>query len=126
LSEFLKPLEGVHATAKPITKFVSFAMALGFYLSKTSFHLNALQVSWRTTPVPLFADGAASRSEIVELKLEKFPGMPEFLSRRGYSLVAVLRSGEKRHMLHFAGREPALEIGQLLAAEMQKPGPQGG
>lgn len=125
LSEWLRPLEGAHATAKPITKVVSFVMALWFYLSKTSFHLNALQVSWRTTPVPLFPDGVISRSEIAELTLDKFPGLPEFMARRGYSLAAVLRSGEKRHLLHFAAREPALEIGQLLAAEMDKPGPRG-
>jgi hypothetical protein len=126
LTEHLRPLEGVHATAKPISKSVTFLIAALFYFAKTSFHLNALQVSWRTTPIPFFADGAASRSEIVAVKLEKFPGVPEFLAHRSYSLVALLRSGEKRHMLQYAARGPALEIGQLLAEEMKKPGPEGG
>lgn len=121
--EQLKPLEGAQATAKPVKAIVSFVMALGFYLSKTSYYLSALQLSWRTTPVPLFADGAVSRSELVGIDLDKFPGVPEFLSKRGYTLVARLRSGEKRHMLQYAAREPALEIGQILAAETNKPGP---
>jgi hypothetical protein len=123
LSEQLRPLEGVHAIVKPVVKTVSFLLAVVLYYARTSFHLNALQVSWRTTPIPFFADGAVSRSEIVELKVEKFPGVPEFMAGRSYTLAAVLRSGEKRHMLQLAAREPALEVGQLLAAEMQKPGP---